>query len=176
MRDKYVSLVGLVLIASLAVGAAPWRSLPPCLSEKWTGITVTDADGNLVGPEDPNDWGCIGGGASGLPVTAPADVPVPPPTGLCLSPAYPNPMSAATVLRFTLPSPSQVSLVAYGKKGNGPHGAFPVRTLVSGEMAAGVHAVMWDGNDDRGVRLASGIYRVVMVVGANSVCGDVEIR
>jgi flagellar hook assembly protein FlgD len=43
-------------------------------------------------------------------------------------------------------------------------------------MAAGVYTVLWDGNDDRGVRLAGGIYRVAMVVGANCVCGDVEIR
>ena len=176
MRSKYVSLAGLFLIASVVGGAAPWRDLPACLIGKWTGITVTDPDGNLVGPEDPNDWGCMGGGASGLPVTAPAGVPVPPPPGLCLLPAYPNPTATATIVRFTLPSASQVALIAYGKKGNGPHGAFPVRTLLSGEMAAGVHAVTWDGNDDRGVRLAGGIYRVVMVVGESSVCGDVEIR
>lgn len=176
MRSKQLALVGLVLIASFVAGAAPWRDLPACLIGKWTGITVTDGDGNLLGPEDPNDWGCIGDRTSGLSVTAPADVPVPPPTAVCLLPAYPNPASPATRLRFTLPSPSPVSLVAYGKKGNGPHGAFPIRSLVSGEMAAGVHEVTWDGNDDRGVRLGSGIYRVVLVVGANSVCGDVEIR
>jgi flagellar hook assembly protein FlgD len=91
-------------------------------------------------------------------------------------PAYPNPTSTATTLRFTLPSASQVSLVIYGRKGNGPHGAFPVRTLVAGEMAAGVFTVVWDGNDDRGVRVAPDIYRVAMTVGDNCVCGDIETR
>jgi hypothetical protein len=176
MKEKFALLVGLVVVAGLAMGAAPWRSLPACLNEKWTGITVTDPDGNLIGPEDPSDWGCVGGGTSSPSLLTPADVPVPPPPDICLLPAYPNPASPSTVLRLTLPSAAQVSLVVYGKKGKGPHGAFPVRTLISGELAAGVHAVHWDGNDDSGVRLASGIYRVVMVVGANTLCGDVEIR
>jgi hypothetical protein len=176
MRDKYVLLVGLALIATVVAGAAPWRSLSPCLIDKWTGITATDGAGNLVGSEDPNDWGCIDGGASGLSVTAPTDVPVPPPTAVCLLPAFPNPASASTTLRFTLPSPSQVSLVVYGKKGNGPHGAFPVRTLVAREMATGMYTVVWDGNDDRGVRVVPDIYRVAMVVSDNCVCGDIEIH
>ena len=33
-----------------------------------------------------------------------------------------------------------------------------VRTLVSGAMPAGFHAVVWDGTDDRGGVAASGIY------------------
>ena len=176
MRDRHLMLIGLVLIATVVAGAAPWRSLPPCLIDKWAGITAADDVGNLLGPEDPNDWGCMDGGAGGLSVTSSTGVPLPPPTAVCLLPAFPNPTSTGTTLRFTLPSASPVSLVAYGKKGNGPQGAFPVRTLVAGEMAAGVYTVLWDGNDDRGVRLAGGIYRVAMVVGANCVCGDVEIR
>ncbi len=176
MRSKYVFLAGLVLIAAVAAGAAPWRALPPCLIGKWTGITVTNEVGDIVGPEDPNDWGCLSGGASSHAVT-PQDVgPIPPPTSTCLLPAFPNPTSASTRLRFTLPSASQVSLVVYGKKGNGPHGALPVRTLVSGEMPAGVHTVVWDGNDDRGMRVAPDIYRVAMVVNDQCVTGDIEIR
>jgi hypothetical protein len=175
MRDKYLVLAGLVVIASVVAGAAPWRSLPLCLIDKWTGITVTDEVGNVLGPEDPNDWGCVGDGTSGRSATSTMGVPEPP-TSTCLLPAAPNPARTGTRLRFTLASASHVSLVVYGKKGNGRHGAFPVRTLVDGDLAAGVHEVLWDGSDDRGVRVAPDIYRVVMVVGDSCVCGDVEIR
>jgi hypothetical protein len=170
--------IGVFIVAIAVGGAAPWRSLSPCLLGKWTGITVTNANGDVVGPEDPSDWGCVGGGSSGRPGT-PEDVvpvPAPPPTSLCLLPAYPNPTSTAATLMFSLPTTSQVSLVVYAKKGNGPHGAFPVRALVAREMAAGFYTVVWDGNDDRGMRVAPDIYRVALVVDDQGVCGDVEIR
>ena len=38
-----------------------------------------------------------------------------------------------------------------------------VRTLVSGEMEAGQHQVMWDGIDDAGRSVASGTYLVQLV-------------
>lgn len=176
MRSKHALFIGVLAVAIAVGGSAPWRDLPSCLIGKWTGITATDAAGDLLGPEDANDWGCLGAGAGGRSATRAADVPVPPPTDTCLLPAYPNPTSGFTTMRFTLPSPSRVSLVVYGKKGNGPHGAFPVRTLVDGDLAAGMHSVVWDGYDDRGVRVAPGIYRVAMVVGDDCVCGDIEVR
>jgi len=33
-----------------------------------------------------------------------------------------------------------------------------VRTLVNGEVDAGYHSAMWDGRDDRGVEVGSGVY------------------
>jgi flagellar hook assembly protein FlgD len=66
--------------------------------------------------------------------------------------------------------------VVYGKKGNGPHGAHPVRTLVSQELVSGAHSVQWDGRDDQGTSLSPGIYRVVLAVGDESVCGDIQIE
>ena len=33
-----------------------------------------------------------------------------------------------------------------------------VRTLLSSDMAAGRHELTWDGRDDRGIGLASGVY------------------
>lgn len=176
MRHAPRALFALFVLAVAAMGAAPWRSLPSCLIGKWEGITVTDPNGNIVGSEDASDWGCLGGGTSGR-LTKPLDgVPAPPPTATCLFPAAPNPTSGHTTFTFSLVSDSQVSLVLYGKKGNGPHGAYPVKTLVSQELAAGVHSVAWDGTDDQGASLPPDLYRLVLTVGDQSVCGDLQIQ
>jgi hypothetical protein len=178
MRRSYAMLIAVPLLAALASGAAPWRSLPPCVIGKWSGITATDEAGNVIGSADPADWGCLSGTAGpATPVRSLDDpVPAPPPPGICFYPAAPNPTSGTTRMRFTLLGTSRVSLVVYGKKGHGPHNAFPVRTLVDADLVAGAHEVLWDGADDHGARLAPGLYRVAMTVGEGSLCGDVEIR
>lgn len=172
---RYTARTLLVLVAIAAMGAAPWRGLPSCVLGKWEGITATDPNGQIIGPEDLSDWGCLGSGSAR--VAKPQDVvPAPPPSATCLMPAAPNPTNGHTAVQFSLVSDSQVSLVVYGKKGNGPHGAHPVRTLASGNFAGGVHSVAWDGRDDQGQPLSPDIYRVVLTVGDQSVCGDIQIQ
>jgi len=176
MRHALRTVLGLLLLVVVAMGAAPWKSLPPCLVGKWEGITATDPNGDIIGPTDPSDWGCLAHGTSGQIAKVQGGVPAPPPTATCLMPAAPNPTSGHTVLNFSLLHDSQVSLVVYGKKGNGPHGAYPVRTLVSQQLASGVHSVAWDGTDDQGAPLSPDLYRVVLTVGDQSACGDIQIQ
>ncbi len=76
----------------------------------------------------------------------------PPPAELALLPASPSPFSQTTRLGFELPSASRVQLRVYDVKGA------RVRYLVNENWEAGVHSVTWDGRDDRGVRVASGVY------------------
>ena len=64
----------------------------------------------------------------------------------------PNPFNPATEIRFTVPRDGKVSLKVYDLSGR------LVRTLVSGRLDAGGHAVTWHGDDDRGARTASGTY------------------
>ena len=71
---------------------------------------------------------------------------------LSLSPGYPNPFNAATTLRYTLFGESPVRLVVHDALGR------TVRTLVDKVQPSGSHRVIWDGRDDRGNRLASGVY------------------
>ena len=176
MKNGPIVLAGLALVAVLAAGEAPWRSLTPCLIGKWSGITATDPDGNLLGPADPSDWGCADHTPQSPSATRSDGVPVPPPTSVCFGPAAPNPTSGATRLSFALPAAAQVTVVVYGRKGNGPHGAFAVRTLANREMMAGRYEIIWDGNDDAGARLAPGIYRAALTAGDVSLCGDIEVR
>ncbi|MBI5710718.1 MAG: M36 family metallopeptidase [Candidatus Eisenbacteria bacterium] len=73
---------------------------------------------------------------------------------LSLAPGVPNPFSASTRLRFTLPRDGEAGLDVFDLSGH------RVRTLASGRRAAGAHAAVWDGADERGHPVASGIYFV----------------
>ncbi|MEW5873844.1 MAG: C25 family cysteine peptidase [Candidatus Zixiibacteriota bacterium] len=64
----------------------------------------------------------------------------------------PNPFNATTQFSYSLPHAGDVELVVYNVLGQ------PVRTLVNGPNAAGVHAIEWDGRSDQGEPLATGVY------------------
>jgi len=65
---------------------------------------------------------------------------------------HPNPFNPSTEIRFSLPRAGTAELAVYDLFGR------RVRTLVQGELAAGPHAVRWDGRDEAGERLPSGMY------------------
>ncbi|MCX5800846.1 MAG: endonuclease [Candidatus Eisenbacteria bacterium] len=69
-----------------------------------------------------------------------------------LGPIYPNPFNPVTVIRFAIASPGWVELRVYDVAGR------PVRTLAEGVRAVGRYDVTWDGRDDIGVPVASGVY------------------
>ena len=74
-----------------------------------------------------------------------------------LRPNVPNPFNPRTTVYFDLAQAGPVTVRVYSVSGR------LVRTLVSGEMAAGQHQVMWDGIDDAGRSVASGTYLVQLV-------------
>lgn len=65
---------------------------------------------------------------------------------------YPNPFNPETSIRFNLPINSKVDLYIYNAVGQ------RIRTLVSTRMSAGTHAAIWDGLNDLGQKVASGVY------------------
>lgn len=80
-----------------------------------------------------------------------------------LHPNVPNPFNPRTALSFEVPEPSQVGLRIYDLTGR------TVRTLVSGSVDPGIHRVAWDGTDERGVPVGSGVYIVRFIVVAGNV-------
>jgi FlgD Ig-like domain len=64
----------------------------------------------------------------------------------------PNPFNPTTTIRFVLPSSDRMSLTIYTADGR------LVRTLLDEVRASGPHEVTWDGRDDRGETLSSGVY------------------
>ncbi|MBI3586774.1 MAG: T9SS type A sorting domain-containing protein, partial [Ignavibacteriales bacterium] len=70
-----------------------------------------------------------------------------------LSQNYPNPFNPSTTIRFALPKEAPVTLEIYNILG------MKIRTLISGQsMNAAFHSVVWDGKDDAGVGVSSGLY------------------
>ena len=65
---------------------------------------------------------------------------------------YPNPFNASTTVRFELSRAGMVELEVYNILGQ------KVKTLIKQQMTAGTKQVVWDGRDERGVSLPTGIY------------------
>ena len=82
-----------------------------------------------------------------------------PPADYGLAQNSPNPFNPETTISFQAPDPGKVTLVVYNMLGQA------VRTLVDGEIGAGTHTARWDGRDNLGRRVASGIYLYRMRAG-----------
>lgn len=74
------------------------------------------------------------------------------PLNLRLDAAYPNPFNPSTTVEYTLHRPGFVRLGVHDLKGA------LVRVLVAGTRDAGTHQVVWDGRDDGGQLVPSGVY------------------
>ncbi len=76
------------------------------------------------------------------------------PHTLTLAGNFPNPFNPETLIRFGLPASTSVQLVIFNTLGQ------KVRTLLSGTQAlpAGWHQVRWDGRNDAGEPVSSGLY------------------
>lgn len=91
-----------------------------------------------------------------------------PETHALYSPA-PNPFNGSVTVRYGLPEAGPVTLTVYNAIGQ------PVRTLVGGSRDAGLYAVIWDGRDDGGRPVASGVYLVRMVAGTAKMTAKVSL-
>ncbi len=72
-----------------------------------------------------------------------------------LMPNVPNPFASGTLVRFSIPVASPVDLKVYDVRGR------LVRTLMSagsGVVQPGIHTLRWEGKDNYGNELASGVY------------------
>lgn len=65
---------------------------------------------------------------------------------------YPNPFNPNTTIRYEIPAPCHVRMKIYDVNGR------LVRTLVDMQRDSGPHIVTWDGTDNHGRAVASGIY------------------
>jgi hypothetical protein len=81
------------------------------------------------------------------------------PSEFDLSQNYPNPFNPSTKIEFTLAKSGFVTLQIYDILGR------KVRTLVSEELSSGYKSVIWDGKNDDGEAVASGVYFYQLKVG-----------
>ena len=81
------------------------------------------------------------------------------PTEFELSQNMPNPFNPSTQISFALPSAAKVNLTVFNVLGQ------QVNTLVDEYMTAGYQTVTWDGRDNSGASVASGVYFYRIVAG-----------
>jgi len=72
---------------------------------------------------------------------------------------FPNPFNPITTIGFSLVEKSDVVLTVYNIKGQ------RVKTLIRGSMDSGHHTVTWNGTDDHGQIMSSGVYFYRMTAG-----------
>ncbi len=73
--------------------------------------------------------------------------------------SFPNPMQPRTAIQFELRRAGRVTLTVYDVIGR------RVARLVDGDLVPGMHRVVWDGHDDGGLRVASGVYVYELAMG-----------
>ncbi|GEM_PF-1568207 len=77
-----------------------------------------------------------------------------------LSQNFPNPFNSATSIYYTIPEDCHVSISIYNTMGR------KIKTLVDRFMISGSYHVKWNGDDDKGRGVSSGIYIVNMDTGS----------
>lgn len=65
---------------------------------------------------------------------------------------YPNPFNPTTMINFSIPNNSTVTLKVFDMLGR------EVKTLVNNEVIAGKHSIQWMGDDNFGSKVATGVY------------------
>ncbi|NIR47685.1 T9SS type A sorting domain-containing protein [candidate division KSB1 bacterium] len=76
----------------------------------------------------------------------------PVPTNFSLKQNYPNPFNPTTTISYTLPSKTDVKLRIFNLLGQ------EIRLLIDEEQGTGSHKVQWDGRDELGRTVATGVY------------------
>jgi len=108
-----------------------------------TAKTVIAVFTDVGGLKDSTTWN--------FTITPVTDVVLP--TEFNLGQNYPNPFNPTTTISFSLPKEAPVTFEIYNMLG------VKIRTLMAGQTkSAGLYSVAWDGRDDAGVSMSSGVY------------------
>jgi len=83
------------------------------------------------------------------------------PAQFAISQNYPNPFNPTTSIKFAIPENVNVNLEVYNMLGQ------KVKTLINGEQEAGYYTVNWDGTNEFGSKVSSGIYIYRIIAGKN---------
>ena len=81
------------------------------------------------------------------------------PNGFKLFQNYPNPFNPETIITFQIPKSSFVTLKIYNTTGQ------LIKTLLSENVTKGIHSVSWDGLNDSGRQVSSGMYIYLIQAG-----------
>ncbi len=78
------------------------------------------------------------------------------PMDFALLPNYPNPFNPSTTISYAVPGPAKVSVKIYNLLGQ------EVVTMFNDWQDMGLHEIVWDGRDQAGMQMASGMYFTIL--------------
>lgn len=81
------------------------------------------------------------------------------PTTFALQQNYPNPFNPSTTIQYEIAETGQVELSIYNLLGQ------KIRALVNENQTPGVYRIQWDGKNDVGQQMASGVYLLRLIAG-----------
>ena len=147
--------------APLSASVGQSADLTPATIQGWIDLAQVEDDGSAI-----FDLG-IANLERLLQATVPEE------TKLLLN--YPNPFNPETWIPYQLATATDVSVSIYSVNGT------LVRTLALGHQAAGVYqsksqAAYWDGRNELGERIASGVYFYTLTAGDFSATGKMLVR
>jgi hypothetical protein len=91
------------------------------------------------------------------------------PEAITLNPNYPNPFNLETSIEYALPEQGQVRLTVYNVRGQ------QVRLLVDENQPAGFKRVLWNGRDDFGHEVGSGVYLIHLLMDRQSLVRKISL-
>lgn len=155
---------GKTYIKHSSAGTRSGQPGPTSWSFVWTspatdlGVITFYAAGNAADNDGSHDGDRIytTTAQSGPPPTGIHEVAGGVPTRIELAQNRPNPFNPETAIPFALPHRATVRIAVYAITGQA------VKTLAAGTFAPGRYVVAWDGTDESGHYVASGVYIVVL--------------
>ena len=147
--------------ASLAAPAANVEGLTPAIIQGWIDLAHVEDDGSMV----------FDRGIANLEALIAARIPNK--TRLLLN--YPNPFNPETWIPYQLAEATDVTVTIHSMNGS------LIRTLALGHQAAGIYqnksqAAYWDGRNELGEHVASGLYFYTLTAGNFSATGKMLVR
>jgi len=144
-----------------------WTQLPDCpIARAYAAMAYVEDDSKIIlfGGLDPygnatNDLCIYDLSTNTWLLVGIDDEPSNPNTQPLLLQNYPNPFNPTTIIKFsTTVSTENVELVIYNLKGQ------KVQTLVNETIPAGEHSVFWNGKDEYGNSVSSGLYFYKLII------------
>jgi len=71
---------------------------------------------------------------------------------------YPNPFNPSTTIKFSIHNDSKIKLMIYNIKGQ------KIKTLAENEFSQGSHSIIWNGDDNSGESVSSGLYLYKLII------------
>lgn len=140
MADEYNAALSPIYLPLPYALKIPAGAQPVTVAENGA---VTDVDFHLL-PTTFTDWLTAVEEKDALPV------------GFSVAQNYPNPFNPETSLSFTLPQPASVQVAVYDALGR------RLAVLADRRFTAGGHSLRWNGRDQSGRSVASGVYMAVV--------------